>query len=128
MMLTKLNIRGVLLPRVTRYLSTSSIICQDHGHKTPRKIRIKQEKNREIEQEPARPRQKDLGTRTNYRSYRIPDQEEEREMRIPFGMKVILAILFNPLSLLLYLSIYEAGPKELLDAIIEEYQDWKDKR
>ena len=129
-MLTKLNIRGVLLPRVKRYLSTTACIQQDQSHKTPRKIRIKQEENREIEQ-PVRSRQRDIGSGNNHRFYRMPDQEqksESGEKRMPYQLKVILAIFFNPLSLVFYIMVYEAGPKELLDAILEEYSDWKDKK
>lgn len=126
MMLTKLNIRGVLPPRVTKYLSTTSIIRQDQRHTNSRKIRIKNEEKREIEQKPVRPRQRDIGPGI----YRMPEKEGKRiiEIRIPHQLKFILVIFFNPLSLIFYLMVYEAGPKELFDAISEEYQDWKDKK
>ena len=131
MMFTKLNIRGVLPPRVTKYLSTTSIIHQDQRHTTSRKIRIKNEEKREIEQKPVRPRQRDIGPgNNNHRYYRMTEQEGKRiiEIRIPHQLKFILVIFFNPLSLIFYLMVYEAGPKELFDAISEEYQDWKDKK
>ena len=132
MMLTKLNIRGVLPPRVTKYLSTTSIIHQDQRHTNSRKIRIKNDdKNRESEQKPVRPRQRDIGPgNNNHRYYRMTEQEGKRiiEIRIPHQLKFILVIFFNPLSLIFYLMVYEAGPKELFDAISEEYQDWKDKK
>ena len=133
MMLTKLNIRGVLPPRVTKYLSTTTIIHQDQRQTTSRKIRIKNEEKREIEQRPVRPRQRDNGPGNNnhrYGIYRMPEQEGKRiiEIRIPHLSKIILVIFFNPLSLIFYLMVYEAGPKELFDAISEEYQDWKDKK
>ena len=92
-MLTKLNIRRVFIAKVIRNFSTTSITCQDH--KPPlRKIRIKQEKNSQIEQK-----------------HNIPNDYDNLGQRQGSIFKtvfiLICGILFNPISILAYTSFID---------------------
>ena len=92
-MLTKLNIRRVFIAKVIRNFSTTSITCQDH--KLPsRKIRIKQEKNRQIDQ-----------------MHNIPNEHDNSGQRQGSIFKtvfiLICGILFNPISILAYTSFID---------------------
>ena len=99
-MLTKLDIRGVFLSRV---FSTTSIICQDH--KTPRKMRIKQEKNRQIEQKPTIPDDHD---NSRPESFTINEEQQSQGGSVIRNVFIcILAILFNPISMMAYTSVVQ---------------------
>ena len=92
-MLTKLNIRRVFIAKVIRNFSTTLITCQDQ--KPPlRKIRIKQEKNRQIEQK-----------------HNIPNDHDNFGQRQGSIFKtvfiLICGILFNPISILAYTSFID---------------------
>lgn len=92
--LTKLNIRRVFIAKVIRNFSTTSITCQDH--KPPlRKIRIKQEKNSQIEQ----------------KHHNIPNDHDNLGQRQGSIFKtvfiLICGILFNPISILAYTSFID---------------------
>ena len=92
-MLTKLNIRRVFIAKVIRNFSTTSITCQDHKL-PPRKLRIKQEKNRQIEQK-----------------HNIPNDYDNLGQRQGSIFKtvfiLICGILFNPISILAYTSFID---------------------
>ena len=92
-MLTKLNIRRVFIAKVIRNFSTTSITCQDHKL-PPRKLRIKQEKNRQIEQK-----------------HNIPNDYDNLGQRQVSIFKtvfiLICGILFNPISILAYTSFID---------------------
>ena len=92
-MLTKLNIRRVFIAKVIRNFSTTSITCQDHKL-PPRKLRIKQEKNRQIEQK-----------------HNIPNDHDISGQRLGSIFKtvfiLICGILFNPISILAYTSFID---------------------
>ena len=97
-MLRKLDVRRVFLSRETRHFSTTSIICQDH--KNPRTIRIKQEKNRKIEQKSTIPDDHDnLKHRSNEQGQGLGLGSFIRNVFI-----FILAIFFNPISVMAYTS------------------------
>lgn len=92
-MLTKLNIRRVFIAKVIRNFSTTSITSQDHKP-PPRKIRIKQEKNRQIDQ-----------------MHNIPNEHDNSGQRLGSIFKtvfiLICGILFNPISILAYTSFID---------------------
>ena len=97
-MLRKLDVRRVFLSREIRHFSTNSIIYQDH--KTPRTIRIKQEKNRKIEQKSTIPDDHD----------NLKHRSDEQGQGLGLGsfirnvFIIILAIFFNPISVMAYTS------------------------
>ena len=92
-MLTKLNIRRVFIAKVIRNFSTTSITCQDH--KPPlRKIRIKQEKNSQIEQK-----------HNISNDYDNLGQRQGSIFKTVFIL--ICGILFNPISILAYTSFID---------------------
>ena len=92
--LTKLNIRRVFIAKVIRNFSTTSITCQDHKP-PPRKIRIKQEKNSQIEQ----------------KHHNIPNDYDNSEQSLGSIFKIVFilicGILFNPISILAYTSFID---------------------
>ena len=89
----KLNVRRVFIAKVIRNFSTTLITCQDHKP-PPRKIRIKQEKNRQIDQ-----------------MHDIPNEHDNSGQRQGSIFKsvfiLICGILFNPISILAYTSFID---------------------
>ena len=104
-MLRKLDVRRVFLSREIRHFSTTSIICQDH--KSPRTIRIKQEKNRKIEQKSTIPDDHNL----KHRSYEQQGQGLGLGSFIRNVFIFILAIFFNPISVMAYTSFLRPEDK-----------------
>ena len=98
-MLRKLDVRRVFLSREIRHFSTTLIICQDH--KSPRTIRIKQEKNRKIEQKSTIPDDQD---NLKHRSNKQQGQGLGLGSFIRNVFIFILAIFFNPISVMAYTS------------------------
>ena len=98
-MLRNLDVRRVFFSREIRHFSTTLIICQDH--KSPRTIRIKQEKNRKIEQKSTIPDDQDI---LKHRSNKQQGQGLGLGSFIRNVFIFILAIFFNPISVMAYTS------------------------
>ena len=101
-MLTKLDIRGVFLSKAIRHFSTA-IIC--HDHKPPRKMRIKQEKNRQIEQKPTIPDDHD---NSRPESFTINEEQQSQGGSVIRNVIIcILAIFLNPIAVMAYTSVVQ---------------------